>query len=122
MVLSGIMLLASVPRGLGAWLLLATFAVAACGSDEIAPAASSAAGDASQAGSDGATSAAGGAGGASAGGAGGASGVCDPGFADCDGDPSNGCEHNVLADGPCACAPGDVQGCYAGAQIGRAHV
>jgi hypothetical protein len=42
-------------------------------------------------------------------------GACDASFADCDGDPSNGCEQNTLADGPCLCKPGDTQPCYDGA-------
>lgn len=55
-------------------------------------------------------------GGAGQGGAGnGGAGGCDAGFADCDQDPANGCERDTLADGPCACAPGDTQTCYLGA-------
>lgn len=46
---------------------------------------------------------------------------CEPGFFDCDGDPSNGCEANVA----CACAPGATVGCYDGAlgteDVGPCH-
>lgn len=42
-------------------------------------------------------------------------GACKSGFADCDQDPENGCEWNVLQDGPCACVPGQKQPCYQGA-------
>src|SRR5262249_10635256 len=42
-------------------------------------------------------------------------GPCSPNFADCNLDPSDGCEQNVLQDGPCACAPGATQSCYEGA-------
>jgi hypothetical protein len=42
-------------------------------------------------------------------------GACKANFADCDGDPANGCEHNTLADGPCLCVPGATQPCYDGA-------
>jgi hypothetical protein len=38
----------------------------------------------------------------------------DP-WADCDGDPSNGCEVDTLADGACVCTPGDTTPCYDGA-------
>jgi hypothetical protein len=41
-------------------------------------------------------------------------GACDPGWANCDGDLANGCEHNELQDGPCACMPGTTQSCYFG--------
>jgi hypothetical protein len=41
--------------------------------------------------------------------------TCDPGYADCDLQPANGCERNVLADGPCTCLPGSVESCYGGA-------
>ncbi len=42
-------------------------------------------------------------------------GNCKAGFADCDADPSNGCEWNVLQDGACTCVPGQKQPCYQGA-------
>ncbi len=42
-------------------------------------------------------------------------GACDAAYADCDGSLQNGCEHNVLMDGPCTCAPGSTQSCYQGA-------
>ena len=42
-------------------------------------------------------------------------GACKPNFADCDGDPATGCEHNTLADGPCLCVPGEKTPCYDGA-------
>jgi hypothetical protein len=42
-------------------------------------------------------------------------GKCNTGFADCDLNPTNGCEWNVLQDGPCACVPGSTQSCYFGA-------
>lgn len=42
-------------------------------------------------------------------------GTCDAAFADCDKDPSNGCEWNTLQDGPCSCVPGQKQPCYQGA-------
>jgi hypothetical protein len=41
-------------------------------------------------------------------------GACDAGHANCDFQPFNGCEHNVFADGPCACAPGTTIPCYLG--------
>ena len=37
-------------------------------------------------------------------------GECDPGFANCDGDASNGCETT----GACLCTPGNSQSCYNG--------
>lgn len=40
---------------------------------------------------------------------------CLPGFADCDLENFNGCEHNVVVDGPCACLPGVTESCYLGA-------
>lgn len=62
-------------------------------------------------------------GGGAEGGAGGDAGACAPGFADCDGDPQNGCETNIAADegncGGCgrahACASG--QSCQSGACV-----
>lgn len=42
-------------------------------------------------------------------------GTCKPAFADCDKDPANGCEWNVLQDGACVCDPGATQPCYQGA-------
>jgi hypothetical protein len=41
-------------------------------------------------------------------------GACDAAYADCNGDASDGCEWNVLQDGPCLCAPGSTQACYNG--------
>jgi hypothetical protein len=40
--------------------------------------------------------------------------ACNPGWADCDGNASNGCEWNVLQNGPCTCVPGKTQPCYQG--------
>lgn len=40
---------------------------------------------------------------------------CKAGWADCDGNMANGCERNVLQDGPCACTPASTQACYHGA-------
>lgn len=42
-------------------------------------------------------------------------GACLPAFADCDKDAMNGCEWNILQDGPCACTPGMTKSCYQGA-------
>lgn len=42
-------------------------------------------------------------------------GACKPGFSDCNLDPQDGCEWNVLQDGPCTCVPGQKQPCYQGA-------
>lgn len=39
---------------------------------------------------------------------------CSGGFADCDLQIWNGCERNLLADGPCTCTPGETQSCYLG--------
>ena len=39
---------------------------------------------------------------------------CNPGFADCDQNPLNGCEHDENKDGPCTCKPGATQPCYFG--------
>lgn len=44
-----------------------------------------------------------------------AMGPCTESFADCNGQAFDGCEHNTLADGPCACVPGETEACYAGA-------
>lgn len=41
-------------------------------------------------------------------------GACSPAFADCDLDAMNGCEWNILQDGPCACVPGMMKPCYQG--------
>ncbi len=41
--------------------------------------------------------------------------ACVAPWADCDGDPTNGCEVDTLADGACACLPGDTAPCYEGA-------
>lgn len=42
-------------------------------------------------------------------------GVCDQGYDDCNGNQMDGCEINIIADGPCVCAPGETQSCYLGA-------
>jgi hypothetical protein len=42
-------------------------------------------------------------------------GKCELAYANCDGDPTNGCEWNILQDGPCTCKPMDTQSCYQGA-------
>jgi len=42
-------------------------------------------------------------------------GACSAAFADCDQDAMNGCEWNVLQDGPCACVPNTTKPCYQGA-------
>ncbi|MDI1437587.1 choice-of-anchor L domain-containing protein [Polyangium sorediatum] len=42
--------------------------------------------------------------------------ACKPAFSDCNNDPSDGCEWNVLQDGPCTCVPGQTQSCYQGLQ------
>jgi len=39
--------------------------------------------------------------------------ACEAGFADCNQSWTDGCEHD-LAEGPCACAPGQTQSCYQG--------
>jgi hypothetical protein len=39
---------------------------------------------------------------------------CRPDFVDCNGDMSDGCEHNLLLDGPCTCTPGQKRSCYQG--------
>ncbi len=41
--------------------------------------------------------------------------LCDAGFDDCNLDPTDGCEHNTLEDGPCTCAPNSTKSCYSGA-------
>jgi Cys-rich repeat protein len=41
-------------------------------------------------------------------------GACDPAYANCNGTPDDGCEQNVLQEGPCSCAPGTTQTCYQG--------
>jgi hypothetical protein len=40
--------------------------------------------------------------------------ACAPGFIDCNGEQSDGCEHNEALDGACTCTPGDQQPCYTG--------
>ncbi len=40
---------------------------------------------------------------------------CNPNYADCDGNPANGCETNTIVDGQCLCTPGATQSCYLGA-------
>lgn len=42
-------------------------------------------------------------------------GMCKPAFADCNQNPEDGCEWNVLQDGPCTCVPGQKRSCYQGA-------
>src|SRR5690606_5247895 len=42
-------------------------------------------------------------------------GACLEGFADCNGDSSDGCEHDTTTDGPCVCTPGVEEACYTGA-------
>ena len=42
-------------------------------------------------------------------------GACSDAFANCDKDPANGCEWNVLQDGACLCEPGTTRPCYQGA-------
>ena len=42
-------------------------------------------------------------------------GTCKAGFGNCDQNPKNGCEWNVLQDGACGCVPGQKQPCYQGA-------
>ncbi len=41
-------------------------------------------------------------------------GPCAAGFADCDQNTANGCEHDVNLNGPCTCTPGATQSCYQG--------
>ena len=41
-------------------------------------------------------------------------GTCNAGWADCNMDPVDGCERNIVADGPCICTSGDVKACYTG--------
>lgn len=41
-------------------------------------------------------------------------GSCAAGFADCNQNPADGCEHNVGTSGPCLCTPGATQNCYQG--------
>lgn len=52
-------------------------------------------------------------------------GACNAAFADCNGDPEDGCEWNTLQDGPCLCMPGATQLCYQGAPgtqgVGACH-
>ena len=47
--------------------------------------------------------------------------ACQPGFADCNLDPSDGCEVNTATDGACKCKPGDTIPCYTG-PAGTANV
>ena len=42
-------------------------------------------------------------------------GTCKPGFADCNLKSADGCEWNLLQDGPCSCVPNQKQSCYQGA-------
>jgi hypothetical protein len=39
---------------------------------------------------------------------------CTLGFADCNADPTDGCEWNASVNGPCTCQPGSTQSCYFG--------
>ena len=41
-------------------------------------------------------------------------GPCAAGFADCNQNTADGCEHNVTQNGPCACTPGQSTSCYDG--------
>jgi hypothetical protein len=41
-------------------------------------------------------------------------GPCAAGFADCNLDPSDGCEVNTAVTGQCLCVPGDTASCYTG--------
>jgi hypothetical protein len=41
--------------------------------------------------------------------------TCLSGFADCNHDLSDGCEHNTLQDGACGCTPNAAESCYGGA-------
>ncbi len=41
-------------------------------------------------------------------------GACAPGFSDCNGDPSDGCEVNTQLQGACVCQPGSAKSCYDG--------
>ena len=52
-------------------------------------------------------------------------GTCNAGWADCNLDPVDGCERNIVAEGPCICTPGDTKACYSGGpgteNIGLCH-
>ena len=41
-------------------------------------------------------------------------GPCDPAYGNCNGQTNDGCEQNILQEGPCACTPGTTQSCYQG--------
>ncbi len=41
--------------------------------------------------------------------------ICEEGFADCNGEAADGCEHNVTELGDCACEPLATRSCYDGA-------
>ena len=43
-------------------------------------------------------------------------GACDPvdAYANCNGSTNDGCEQNILQEGPCSCAPSTTQSCYQG--------
>jgi hypothetical protein len=41
-------------------------------------------------------------------------GPCIPGFGDCNGDPTDGCEADLMGASSCACAPGAIVDCYEG--------
>jgi hypothetical protein len=47
--------------------------------------------------------------------------ACMNAFVDCNGDLADGCEWNILQDGPCTCVPGSSQPCYQGTP-GTEHV
>jgi len=40
--------------------------------------------------------------------------TCNPDFENCNLNPDDGCEQSLVAEGPCACTPGDVIPCYEG--------
>jgi hypothetical protein len=40
--------------------------------------------------------------------------ACSPAYNDCNGDTTDGCEWNILQDGPCVCPPGLTEDCYQG--------
>jgi hypothetical protein len=41
-------------------------------------------------------------------------GACDPGFADCNGDATDGCEFDLQGEAACPCVPGQPVACYDG--------
>src|SRR5262249_30730960 len=40
--------------------------------------------------------------------------ACSPGFGDCNGDPTDGCEADLMGKPGCPCVPGSQQDCYDG--------